>query len=232
VPTTIVRQGGADEPKGHDGAGGNGIAQTGVAGRDTGDYGESIPHVVARGENFFSIAQQYYSSGRFYRALWKANSDQVPAPEKLRVGQTIRIPPPEALDRSLILPPRTAPGSDSEAAGTTRPVRTGTRSSVVALAVPVADPFGNRDRQGGTTTAGAIVAAPSAADRPRLPRYKIRPQETLRSIARDFLGDSRRAGEILELNREVIDDPSHLTPGQEIELPEDARPTRRPRQGG
>jgi nucleoid-associated protein YgaU len=231
LPNAIVRQGGGDEPKGNDGRGGSGVAQTRAARLDTGDQVESIPHVVARGENFFSIAQQYYSSGRFYRALWKANSDQVPAPEKLMVGQTIRIPPPEALDRSLILPPRTAqgPGPGAEAGGTTQPVRTGTRPSGVALAVPVADPFGDRDRQGGKTAAGALVAAPSAADRPRLLRYRIRPQETLRSIARDVLGDSRRADEILELNRAVIDDPSHLIPGQEIELPEDARLTRRSR---
>ena len=51
----------------------------------------------------------------------------------------------------------------------------------------------------------------------------------MRSIARDTLGDSRRAGEILELNREVIDDPNYLTTGQEIELPEDARLARRVR---
>jgi nucleoid-associated protein YgaU len=237
LPNAIVRQGGGDGPKGNDGLGGSGVAQTRAARLDTGDPVESIPHVVARGENFFSIAQQYYGSGRFYRALWKANSDQVPAPEKLRVGQTIRIPPPEALDRSLILPPRTAqgpgPGAGAEAAGTTttQPVRTGARSSGVALAVPVADPFGDRDRPGGKTAAGALVAAPapSAADRPRLPRYRIRPQESLRSIARDVLGDSRRADEILELNRAVIDDPGHLIPGQEIELPEDARLTRRSR---
>ena len=120
-------------------------------------------------------------------------------------------------------------GSAERLLGTTRPVRTGTRSSAVALAVPVADPFDDRERPGGAATPGALVAAPSPADRRRLPRYKIRPQETLRSIARDVLGDSRRAGEILELNRGAIDDPSHLTPGQEIELPEDARLTRRGR---
>jgi nucleoid-associated protein YgaU len=192
-----------------------------VAALDAGDLVESVPHVVARGENFFSIAQQYYGSGRFYPALWKANSDQVPAPEKLRVGQTIRIPPPEALDHSQILPVRTtAPrsGSDSASAAAARTPRPGaSRSSSVALTLPVADPFSNRNRP------GDLVATPSASDRPRLPRYKIRPQETLRSIARDTLGDSRRAGEILELNREVIDDPNNLSPGQEIELPEDAR---------
>jgi nucleoid-associated protein YgaU len=231
VPNAMVRQDSGDEPKrpAAAGAGGRGIAQTGAARVDTDERVESIPHVVARGENFFSIAQQYYGSGRFYPALWKANSDQVPAPEKLVVGQTIRIPPPEALDRSLILPPRTAQGPGSETAGATRPARTSTRSSVVALAVPVADPFDDRDRKAGKPTAGEIVAAPSAAERPRLPRYKIRPQETLRSIARDVLGDSRRADEILELNRAVIDDPGQLVPGQEIELPEDARLTRRTR---
>jgi nucleoid-associated protein YgaU len=59
--------------------------------------------------------------------------------------------------------------------------------------------------------------------------YRIRPHETLRSIARDTLGDSRRARELLELNRDVIDDPDRLTPGQVIDLPEDARPARRAR---
>jgi hypothetical protein len=38
-----------------------------------------------------------------------------------------------------------------------------------------------------------------------------------------MLGDSHRANEILDLNRELIDDPTHLIVGQMIELPEDAR---------
>jgi nucleoid-associated protein YgaU len=45
----------------------------------------------------------------------------------------------------------------------------------------------------------------------------------LRSIARDTLGDARRADEILELNRGAIDDPAQLVVGQVLELPEDAR---------
>ena len=114
---------------------------------------------------------------------------------------------------------------------TSRSGTAGGRSSAVALALPVADPFSDRNRPGDGPSPGNLVASPSASasDRPRLPRYKIRPQETLRSIARDTLGDSRRAGEILELNREVIDDPNYLSPGQEIELPEDARLARRVR---
>lgn len=65
--------------------------------------------------------------------------------------------------------------------------------------------------------------------RPRRPVYKVRPYDTLRSIARDTLDDSRRADEILELNEEIIDNPRHLIPGQIIELPEDARIGRRER---
>jgi nucleoid-associated protein YgaU len=199
------------------------------------DLVEPTPHVVRTGENFWTISRDYYGSGRFYKALWKANSDQVPAPEKLRVNQTIRIPPPEALDRSLILPPRST--AESEAASTVRRASrpapadaprssAAAGSSEVELAVPVADPFTNRrpDRP-----PGGLVSADGTSSRPRLPIHRIRAQETLRSIARDTLGDSRRAAEILDLNRDVIDDPNHLTPGQIIDLPEDARPGRQVR---
>jgi nucleoid-associated protein YgaU len=55
------------------------------------------------------------------------------------------------------------------------------------------------------------------------PIYKVREYDTLRTIARDTLGDARRASEILDLNRDIIDDPRHLIVGQILELPEDAR---------
>jgi nucleoid-associated protein YgaU len=58
------------------------------------------------------------------------------------------------------------------------------------------------------------------------PVYKVRRYDTLRTIARDTLGDSHRANEVLELNRDIIDDPGHLIVGQILELPEDARVVR------
>jgi nucleoid-associated protein YgaU len=97
------------------------------------------------------------------------------------------------------------------------------------VTVPSEDPFDDSGPRPASRAPGSLVAAQSAGDRPRLPRYRIRSQETLRSIARDMLGDSRRADEILELNREVIDDAGQLTTGQEIDLPEDARTARRSR---
>jgi nucleoid-associated protein YgaU len=93
------------------------------------------------------------------------------------------------------------------------------RTSEVELALPVSDPLSERD--------APAADAPEPRHAPRLPEYKVHPHETLRSIARDTLRDSRRASEILELNQDVIDDPNYLTPGQIIVLPEDARLRRR-----
>src|SRR5262249_992898 len=63
-----------------------------VAGAEE-DKVESLPHVVARGENFWTISRKYYGSGRYYMALWKANSRIVSAPDKLYIGTTILVPP-------------------------------------------------------------------------------------------------------------------------------------------
>ena len=144
---------------------------------------------------------------------------QVPAPEKLRVGQTIGSPPPESLERSLVLPPGTVPDPDAAPATSVhrtsagrrrRPVRHRRRAALeVELALPVADPFENSEP--GPPDGRRPRPARGASDRPRPPVYKVHPRDTLRSIARDTLGDSRRAGEILELNRDVIDDPNHPT---------------------
>jgi nucleoid-associated protein YgaU len=102
------------------------------------------------------------------------------------------------------------------------------------LDLPVSDTDSGRDRdnrRAGTHLAndGAdddseirMAARPRASAPTSRPVYKVRPYDTLRSIARDTLGDARRAGEILELNRNLIEDPTHLIPGQLIELPDDA----------
>ena len=75
----------------------------------------------------------------------------------------------------------------------------------------------------GSTSAEEVDPEPEVGVRPRLPVYKIRANDTLRSIANRTLGDSHRADEILDLNRTVIKDPKDLTTGQEIKLPADAR---------
>jgi nucleoid-associated protein YgaU len=263
---------------------------------------ETVPHVVERNENFWTISRQYYGSGRYYRALWKANADRCPRIDGLRVNDVIIIPPPEDLDPSAIEPPgensrssrgpngvnpsglpgarerrRTAavdpdePTGDSSgavAAGAPAPRRgaAGARTNQLSnigdstqiqrssrisseLELPAAGSDGVFTRDRRSVEGRSLLAGERLDDEPELraarrprsssddandgfetrPAYKVRPNDTLRSIARDTLGNARRANEILELNREKIDDPSSLIVGQMLELPEDARTSiRRP----
>ena len=66
---------------------------------------ETVLHKVEQNENFWTISRMYYNSGRYYRALWKANVDKVPEITRLYINTVIRIPPPEDLDPSFIDPP-------------------------------------------------------------------------------------------------------------------------------
>ena len=180
------------------------------------DQVEPVVHVVQPGENFWTISILYYHSGRFYRALHAANRKQVPDIRQLWVGTTLRIPPPEALDRTLIDPPSGRSGAADPAASTVS--RTSRRADPAAdeaeLTLPARPRLAKPD--------------PEAAPPPRRPTYKVRDRETLRSIARDTLGDSRRAREVFNLNREVLDDIGDpLVAGTLLTLPEDATVARR-----
>jgi nucleoid-associated protein YgaU len=193
---------------------------------------EPVAHTVQKDENFWTISRLYYGYGRFWKALWAANRATVKAPDLLYVGQIIRIPPPESLDPTLVEPERssrsavTTQGENSASTfrRASRPVGGAPRVADAGrveneVELPTVDPFARRRADG--------LSGPDPekdpAVRPRRPRYKVRPYETLRSIARDTLGDSRRADEILDLNAKVVDDPARLTPGQLLELPDDAR---------
>jgi hypothetical protein len=260
--------------------------------------------VVERSENFWTISRLYYSSGRYYKALWKANAEKYPQIDMLQVNDVIVIPAVEDLDPKFIEPPRarapaslttarktggrTRGGNDSEAdagadalaessavsssgvrgndeplstsrtnrrSGDGVPVRRSSRNDpdlnldlpapapdAVSLRESTPDRTGRRMNRplgadddfiadGPETRTAARPRATTAASRMRK-TYKVRPNETLRSIARDMLGDSHRANEILDLNSDLIDDPGHLTVGQLIQLPDDARTSVRRSSGG
>jgi nucleoid-associated protein YgaU len=180
---------------------------------------EPVVHVVQRGENFWTISRLYYGNGRFYKALWKANEDQVRAPEDLYVGTSIRVPPPEALDRSLIEAPRRKDVSSAPSPTTAVRPRTNARRNTDSTATP-----------------GNIVILPvrtprssaSSRSEEELPDtrtarryYVVKKHETLRSIARDQLGDSHRYEELRDLNLRVLGDSVVLTAGMKLELPDE-----------
>lgn len=181
-----------------------------------------VAHVVRRGENFWTISRLYYGTGRFYKALWAANRATVPVIERLTIGTTIEVPPPEALERSLVERPEPPAAESISSPPRARQDRRTGRPPAVTLVLPVGDP---------STEAGSFVAAaagPPAEAWPAVQRpvHTVRRGENLRTIARDRLGDAHRTDEILRLNRDVIRDPHRLTPDLSLRLPADAFPNR------
>jgi nucleoid-associated protein YgaU len=181
------------------------------------DREDPILHSVEGGENFWTISRTYYGSGRYYKALHAANRRLVPRIDELYVGTTIKVPPVESLDPALIDPPSRSRSSDASATRTSRDAAPAPRSSRPAeegRAVP--------SRARGEVTRGVPPSRGREVDEPTRPTYRVRAHDTLRSIARDTLGDAHRYREILELNRDDIDDPNRLVAGKSLTLPEDA----------
>lgn len=176
-----------------------------------GGHIEPITHVVRRGENFWTIARHYYGSGRYYRALWKANEEKVPKIDELYIGTPIVVPAPEQLDRGLI----ESPGRG--AARATQP-----RSDMVA------DRGAPRDdelvRASGQHPAGNFEGASAATTPKSRPNqtYMSKSGDTLRSIAARELGDARRDEELQRLNTDLIDDPSDIPAGTLLRMPPSA----------
>jgi nucleoid-associated protein YgaU len=64
-----------------------GTEQTGSASWDTTQW-----HEVKKGESLWKIAERYYGDGSLYTKIFEANQDTLKDPDKIRVGQRLRIP--------------------------------------------------------------------------------------------------------------------------------------------
>ena len=49
-------------------------------------------HVVSKGDTLSKIAQQYYGDATLYPKIFEANRDILQDPDKIKVGQKLRIP--------------------------------------------------------------------------------------------------------------------------------------------
>ncbi|HWE39048.1 MAG TPA: LysM peptidoglycan-binding domain-containing protein [Isosphaeraceae bacterium] len=177
------------------------------------DDGGPIRHKVRRGENFWTLAKTYYGSGRFYKALWAANRDQVATPEALEVGMTIQVPMPEALDPALIEPASRAAGR-SKPAGRARSADDEPPPVVAVRPTPTAILEDERP-------------APKSWSRLDHPTHRVRAGENLRTIARDYLGDPLREQDLVDLNPDLLTDPPRAPVGALLRLPDDAHASRR-----
>lgn len=72
-------------------------------------------------------------------------------------------------------------------------------------------------------TADAMEVPPPKAEDPEPPRvqfYTIERGDTLSGIAKTFYGNAMKYPAIFEANREVIEDPDRIYPGQKIRIPD------------
>jgi len=49
-------------------------------------------HEVKKGENLWKIAEHYYGDGTLYTKIFEANKDVLDDPDRIKVGQKLRIP--------------------------------------------------------------------------------------------------------------------------------------------
>jgi len=49
-------------------------------------------HEVKKGETLWKIAEQYYGDGNLYSKIFDANRDVLKDPNRINVGQKLRIP--------------------------------------------------------------------------------------------------------------------------------------------
>jgi nucleoid-associated protein YgaU len=199
-----------------------------------------IRHVVQSGENFWTISRDYYGSGRYYKALWSANRQKVAKIDQLHVGDSIRIPAMESLDKSLIdssgiAGKKPAPDEKPEAVARSldsRAVRTGNEIESTPTEAPVRKKAATASPE--SNTPGEIISQPVGETAARTAtgnngagrRHRVQQGETLRTIARDYLGDARRSQEIVDLNNDVLDDSrTPIRPGQVLRMPSDSTET-------
>jgi nucleoid-associated protein YgaU len=154
-------------------------------------FGERL-HVISANDSLWSICQAEYGSARYTTALGRYNRDRIPHADKLVLGATLRIPPPEVLESTF------------PELFQVRPHRDGL----------VAPAGGGGDAGVGSEPAAGLFVTP-AGER----RYRVGRNETLTSIAAQVLGRGSRWIELYNLNRDQLATPESLKIGMELKLP-------------
>jgi nucleoid-associated protein YgaU len=75
------------------------------------------------------------------------------------------------------------------------------------------------DIRGGYADPGAVISNVRTSDGREFRRYVVKPADSLSKIAKALLGDPKREGEILALNRTTIMDPARIYAGQVLNVP-------------
>jgi nucleoid-associated protein YgaU len=58
----------------------------------SGEWDATQWHEVKKGETLWKIAEHYYGDGNLHPKIFEANKDVLKDPNKIRIGQRLRIP--------------------------------------------------------------------------------------------------------------------------------------------
>ncbi|AMV39132.1 LysM peptidoglycan-binding domain-containing protein [Planctomyces sp. SH-PL62] len=156
-------------------------------------------HVAADGETFEALAGRYYGDSRYAWALWWANRDRVAWPDALTPGKLILVPGLGDLDPKMVM------AQSPNAVVLPRLERTEPPRD------PEVDHASYVEKQSST--------APEASPAGGFAVHVVRPEDTLRIIAREKCGDERKALDIIALNQNVLTPEGRARVGQRLILP-------------
>jgi LysM repeat protein len=158
-------------------------------------------HTVASGDNLFKLSTRYYNDGKAWRKLAKYNGIDAETP--LKVGQKLKVPAAEVLlGRPATTARATLGQTNFDSVRGISPLPGGTSRPTVV-----------EPRTVGVSPAPLPLA--TAKTRP----YTVKKGDSLAVIAQRELGTTKRAKDILELNRKVIKNPDNVPLGATILLP-------------
>lgn len=161
--------------------------------------------IATADDSFESLSQAFYGDARYARALWWANRSEVAWPGALTEGKRIVIPAPGELEPRMIVSPdpvgvALSPKSEPKAEPSNPPRDPGIR--LASFEQPAEETAKSQDQhQGGFSI------------------HVVRPDDTLRLIAREICGDERKALEIIALNRDILTPEGRIRVGQRLLMP-------------
>ena len=165
--------------------------------------------VATADDSFESLSQAFYGDARYARALWWANRGEVAWPGALTAGKRIVIPAPGELEPRMIVSPEPAGIALSP-----KPEPTEARYDPAVRPASFTQTTGEQDQgQGPDQDEGGFSI------------HVVRPEDTLRIIAREVCGDERKALEIIALNRDILSPEGRIRVGQRLLMPAADKPS-------
>lgn len=184
-------------PSGGGASGGNESAGAGASKVGSGlpvSTGKLLAHPVEKGETLVALARRFYNDATLAKKLAEFNKGKVGEKMSLRQGVTLRIPPKDVLLGQAVLPENASPELSNKKPNT----------GVTGVSPK---PTGTAGGSTGAENAGAVR------------EYVVQKGDTLGQIASKLLGSSKRAREIVQLNRGVISDQDNLKVGAKLKIP-------------